>query len=128
VNQQKDSTWNYFSENDTITAIENYKAGKPHGIWKTFYPSGSLLEEYSFVNGIKTGPVKKYFTNGTIKYSGFYKNDTFDSTAVFFHLSGKPMVKGQYVNGLKEGEWIYMNESGVRDSSETYSGGQLIPR
>ncbi|MBK7967994.1 MAG: toxin-antitoxin system YwqK family antitoxin [Bacteroidetes bacterium] len=126
INQEKDSTWNYYSENDTLlTAIENYKLGKAHGIWKTFYPTGKISDEITYVNGLKEGPIKRYFTNGSIKVDGRYKADTFEGTIVHFHMNGKPYIKGQYKNGLKEGEWLYLNENGVRDSSETYRYGAL---
>ena len=125
INQEKDSTWNFYNEKDTLTAVENYKLGKPHGVWKVYYYDGKISEETTYVNGIKHGPAKKYFTNGSIKMNATYKNDTFDGTMVHFHMNGKPYIKGDFVNGLKEGEWLYLNENGARDSADVYVKGIL---
>ncbi|MBL0073691.1 MAG: hypothetical protein IPP34_18555 [Bacteroidetes bacterium] len=55
---------------------------------------------------------------------GRYKADTFEGTIVHFHMNGKPYIRAVQ-NGLKRGEWLYLNENGVRDSSETYRYGAL---
>jgi len=125
VNQEKDSTWNYYNEKDVLTAVENYKLGKAHGMWKIYYPDGKISEETNFVNGMKHGDFKKYFPNGNQKMAGIYKNDTFEGMVLHFHLNGKPYIKGRFEVGLKEGEWIYMNDSGIKDSSEFYNNGIL---
>ncbi|MBL0341832.1 MAG: hypothetical protein IPP71_13390 [Bacteroidetes bacterium] len=57
-NQEKDSTWKYYNEKDTLTAVENYKLGKAHGLWITYFPDGKILEETSYSNGLKTAPLK----------------------------------------------------------------------
>lgn len=61
VNQEKDSTWNYYNEVDTLIVIENYKLGKPEGVWKTYTPAGVLLEETTYSKGLKNGPHKLFF-------------------------------------------------------------------
>lgn len=54
-----------------------------------------------------------------------YRDDTLDGDLLHFHLNGKPYLKGQYSDGIKEGEWLYMNENGVRDSVHVYMNGVL---
>lgn len=125
VNQEKDSTWNYYYDNDTLMAVENYRMGAAHGVWKLYYADGKISEETNWANGKKNGSCKKYFTDGSIKMSGTYKNDTFDGPLVHFHMNGKPYIKGNFINGLKEGEWLYLSESGVKDSSDFYVKGTL---
>lgn len=125
ISQEKDSTWNYYSPQDTLTSIENYKAGKPHGVWKNFYPDGKLAEETYYANGMKHGSSKTYFTSGSLKMSAVYKNDSFDGLLIHYHLNGKPFIKGNYVTGLKEGEWLYLNENGIKDSMDVYYNGVL---
>jgi len=125
MNQEKDSTWNYYNELDSLTSVENYKSGKPDGLWKVYYPDGKLSEETNYMNGLKNGPFKRYFTNGNLKMTGTYAADTFEGTLIHFHLNGKPYIKGAFTSGLKEGEWLYLNENGAKDSVDVYINGVL---
>jgi antitoxin component YwqK of YwqJK toxin-antitoxin module len=59
------------------------KKGKAQGIWKWFYESGNLLREENYLNDIQDGMMTEYSD------------------------SGKVITKGQYIDGQKEGEWIY---------------------
>src|SRR5688572_4636593 len=51
INQEKDSTWNFYNEKDSLTSVENYKMGKAHGTWIIYYPDGKISEETNYVNG-----------------------------------------------------------------------------
>ncbi|MGD9993487.1 MAG: TonB family protein [Salinivirgaceae bacterium] len=42
---------------------------------------------------------------GKVRVTGYFKNNKRDSIWTFYH--GRIKIEGSYVNGLKEGEWIY---------------------
>jgi antitoxin component YwqK of YwqJK toxin-antitoxin module len=125
VNQEKDSVWTFFNEQDTLTSVESYKLGTPHGTWKVYYPNGKLSEETTWVDGKKHGPFRNYFSTGGIKTSGTYRFDTFNGEMIMYHLNGKPFSKGTYVDGLRQGTWTYFSETGVKDSTQVFENGSL---
>jgi len=125
INQEKDSVWNFYNENDSIRAIESYKLGEPDGVWKVYYKNGVLSEETTYVKGVKSGPFKKYFPDGKLKMSGAYENDSFEGPVLQFYFNGKPAIKGSFSEGLKDGEWVYLNERGTIDSVHVYINGAL---
>ena len=106
--------------------------GLKQGSWKEFYESGEKEGEGEYVNGKKTGSWKFYFRNGRTEQTGLYdghgkpdgiwkwyydsgtirKEDNFkhgvmNGSYVELSDSGKVIIKGEYVDGEEEGEWIY---------------------
>ena len=49
-NNEKHGTWEFFYESGQLQAREKYNEGRPVGVWKTFSPNGSLLEQNDFRN------------------------------------------------------------------------------
>ncbi len=111
-------------------------SGKKDGDWKEYYDNHQLKVNGKFNNDVKIGKWIFYYDNGQVQQSGEYNNkglptgewkwyyasgkllreETFDSGWEEGMLSeysetAKIITKGLYVQGLKEGEWIY--EMGV---------------
>lgn len=83
VNGKKSGNWKFYYKGGKIEQTGNYtKDGKPNGNWKWFYESGNLKKEENFKNGMLNG-------------SYIEKTDT-----------GSIIVKGEYIDGEEEGEWI----------------------
>ncbi len=84
--------WKYYYRNKQIEQTGNYdEDGTVIGIWKWYYPSGNILIEEIFSNGVEDGMYVEYSDDKRI------------------------IVKGEYKNGIKEGEWFYQ----VHDHKET---------
>jgi uncharacterized protein len=121
--------------------------GLKQGAWKEFYESGEKESEGGYLNGKKSGKWQFYFRNGKTEQSGAYnsngkpdgkwkwyyesgnlrKEDNFSEGKLngpFTELSdsGKLIVKGEYVDGLEEGEWIY--ETGDEKVTGSYVAGK----
>jgi len=90
--------WKYFYANGKIEQQGKYgKRGKPDGSWNWYYEDGTLQREQSFISGLEDGD--------------YLENDE----------TGKMIVKGQYIEGLEEGEWIY--DFGQYKETGSYRGG-----
>jgi hypothetical protein len=71
----------------TRTALEvNYKNGKQNGLFKSYFPSGVLMEFGVYANGLRNGDWSVY-----------------DTTA-------KLIIKGKYINNIKHGYWSYLKK------------------
>jgi hypothetical protein len=49
---------------------------------------------------IKSGPYTRYYENGSLECSGYYKNEKKDSTWKYYDLSGKLIKQEDYINGV----------------------------
>jgi antitoxin component YwqK of YwqJK toxin-antitoxin module len=56
---------------------------------------------------------------------GTYKDEQLDGTIQFYYASEKTHIKGQYVNGMKNGKWLYFTEEGKLDYEENYEMGMF---
>jgi antitoxin component YwqK of YwqJK toxin-antitoxin module len=127
INQAKDSTWLYFSEIDeTIVSEEHWDRGKKVGEWKTYYPSGQVMEVTQYKNGVKEGKWIQYFSDGTKKAEATYVNNELEGLMQIFYITGKVEVSGTYKNSTKNGIWMYFNEIGEAEKKEVYKDGVLI--
>jgi antitoxin component YwqK of YwqJK toxin-antitoxin module len=125
--QKKDSTWQYFSEEDgSLVSEEIYAGGGGQGVWRTFYSSGQVAEEITYRNGIKDGPCTRYFTDGTVKSTCTYVNGMLEGLFVIHHLNGSVEVSGTYRNSKKEDVWVYLTDEGELEKKEYYRGGNLV--
>lgn len=66
----------------------NFRFGKKHGQWMSFYPTGIAWSELHFDKGLREGPNITYFENGKIRYEGYYRNDVRDSVWLYYDSIG----------------------------------------
>jgi hypothetical protein len=75
-----------------------FRFGKRHGQWMSFYATGYKWSEQNYYKGIRQGLNETHYENGKIRYSGWYKNDLRDSLWVFNDSTGKTIEKILYKN------------------------------
>src|SRR5690349_21325187 len=66
-----------------------FRFGKRHGAWLSFYPHGGPCSEVHYDKGIREGANITYVENDNKLYEGFYKNDRQDSIWVYYDSTGK---------------------------------------
>ncbi|MFA4851990.1 MAG: hypothetical protein WC868_09575 [Bacteroidales bacterium] len=106
--------------------------GLKQGAWTEYYDTGELKEQGKYVNGLKTGDWKFYYRNGKIEQTGTYlKNEKPDGKWKWYYEntnllrdeiysegvengllteysdSGTVITKGEYIDGLEQGFWVY---------------------
>lgn len=125
LNEKREGTWKFYSEEEILLSEEYYENGIASGTWKNYYQNGNLLEEISYKNGKKDGPWKQYFHDGPEKLRATYRNGKLEGLATFFHPNGRVMISGPYVNNFKDGVWMHLDEKGVAEKKEVWSNGFL---
>jgi antitoxin component YwqK of YwqJK toxin-antitoxin module len=127
IDKLKDSTWLYYSgEDGTLTLEEQYDLGVKQGNWKTYYPSGQVMEVVHYKDDQKEGPWIQYFSDGSMKAEGTYINGELEGLFVLKHMNGNVEVSGTYRKGKKEDTWVHLNEIGELIKKEVYKNGVLI--
>jgi antitoxin component YwqK of YwqJK toxin-antitoxin module len=129
LNEKKDSTWQFFSEEDgVLVSEENYQAGKKTGVSHSFFAGGKVSELITWIAGIRFGLWEQYYSDGKLRLRCAYVNDQKHGPFKTFYISGQVMMAGAYANGRMDGTWIYYDEKGKVTKKETYSNGVLIKK
>lgn len=105
--------------------------GKIHGIEKKFaFDGGHLTSEKNYVNGKQVGKQMTRISSSQpfYEYSVYNKDGKKDGEySEVYEDSKKIKVKGQYVNGEKNGKWVYGYDSGLY-KEEIYDNGKLVEK
>jgi antitoxin component YwqK of YwqJK toxin-antitoxin module len=126
VNGKKDGPWYYYGIDSSKVCDEVYKNGMKNGEEKVYYPkTGKLFQSTNFSNGKKYGWWKQFYNDGIVKTDGTYKNDTLQGKVVYNYPNGKKNLEGNYVNGLREGEFFVYDEKGKLTETLHYKKGIL---
>lgn len=126
-----------FYSDASVKWEKTYLGSKPHGIWKKFDTAGVVIETIVYKNGlkkgegiidnkgIKQGPWKEYYTEGTLRGEGEYFDGARIGKWKFYHLNEKLEQVGKYRKGGKaHGDWIWYYENGSVRREETYLNGK----
>ncbi len=123
VDQQKDSTWTYYSIYGEKVAVEYYVEGKKYGNCKKFHRNGQLLEERYFENDLENGPMKQYYENGELSRVATYVNGSIEGPSAFYHDNGVVRFEGEYFKDTKNGIWKTYDKSGKLIDERKYVKG-----
>ena len=87
--------------------------GVKQGHWKEFYTDGTLKAEGDYKDDKKTGEWKYFYPDGILEQAGKYTSSgKFTGKWKWFFQSGQLMLEEEYLNGMKDGTHIEYNESG----------------
>lgn len=99
--------------------------GRKQGYWKVYYPNSKHLEyEGLFKDDKPQGLFKYYYEHDTIKAKLDFKKDGKIAYATLYHINGKIMGKGKYLEQKKDSVWEFYNELGELINRENYLQGQ----
>lgn len=97
--------------------IEDFREGK----WRFNY--GDHLSEEEYLNGLLYGNCKNYFADGILSFEGKFVEDTPNGHHIWYWSNGNKKTEGDYVMGLKNGEWLKYNNDGTLFLSIFYENG-----
>lgn len=110
-----------FSQTDSLNQTDGN--GLKQGRWKKFYLKGGKRYVGQFKDDKPIGTFFYYDELGKMTSSLKHKGDT--AYGKFFHINGKLLGEGIYVNQKKQGEWRYYDNVGLLSSVENYNLGKL---
>lgn len=93
-NNRRIGKWDFYHENGKKEQEGQYnKRGRAEGLWKWYHDNGNILREEEFEGGKENGQLVEYARNGDI------------------------IAKGNFIDGLKEGEWYYKVGDEIQEGS-----------
>lgn len=104
----RQGVWKEFYESGEKEADGEYLNGKKTGSWKYYYRNGKLEQAGSYnANGRPDGKWKWYYESGNLRKEDNYSKGKLNGDHLELSDSGKVIIKGQYVDGEEDGEWVY---------------------
>lgn len=98
--------------------------GKKQGYWKKYDTKGKLLYEGEFKNDKPLGTFKYYYPNDSVKAIMNFKLEGKIAYSKLFHMNGKRMGEGKYINEEKDSVWLFFDEAGILISKDNYKLGK----
>ncbi len=92
----------YPATKDTLSVSAFYN-GLEHGEFRRFHENGVLMEQRYYVLGVKTGPLKRYWSNGKIQSHYFFANGEYQGTCREWNPDGKLVREMNYEKGYESG-------------------------
>jgi antitoxin component YwqK of YwqJK toxin-antitoxin module len=100
--------------------------GRKQGYWKKKdEKTNKLIYEGEFKDDKPVGKFRYYYPNDTVRAIMSFRPDGKTAYARLFHMNGKRMAEGKYVNReIKDSTWTYYDEWGILLSRERYMMGK----
>ena len=119
----------YITAINTFCALQNCSGSNKEDLSQKIN-SNSEGDHYHplFENGLLHGPFANYFSDGTIKDSGFYRNGLPEDLWIKWTDDKKFYWKGFYHHGLKNKEWKLYSSSGQLIRIISYRDGKYLWR
>lgn len=159
----KIGTWKYYHENGQLRSEEKhneagevegeivrrndegqvqevgyYKDGKWDGLYKWYYPCGTLKEQYPYKAGVGTGMGEVYFPTGELQIKYGVRDSELDGDYIAYFKNGQVQRKyknkkdeadglyqSYYANGQLEQEGMYEMDKAQGVWTSYYNNGQL---
>ncbi|MFT7233637.1 MAG: antitoxin component YwqK of YwqJK toxin-antitoxin module [Cyclobacteriaceae bacterium] len=105
----KHGPWTYFFENNTEKSSGVYFDGKKEGIWNFLYEEGSLKAQAYYDHG--NGIYKEFYPTGTLKMEGHNEDEESEGLWTYYFDTGEKEAEGKFVDGLRDGYWQHFHKN-----------------
>ena len=113
----------YWWKNGVKAEEKNFHDGISHGLWESWYPNGQKQLEQSVENGKLHGPASRWYSNGQKKDDSLYQNGRIISIVVW-EPNGEKCSDTKLING--NGVWVRYKEDGTESWRSNYRNGQYL--
>ena len=103
-------------------------SGPKSGLIKEYFEDGSIKEETVYFNGVKEGKRKVWYRSGQLYKSGTMKSDRWHGKYQEWYENGTPKLAGKYLEGKQDGEWIFFDKEGNSMPALHFENGTEITR
>jgi antitoxin component YwqK of YwqJK toxin-antitoxin module len=118
-----------YGEDGEIITQGEYIEGYEEGKW--VFKVGDARIEGNYGEGMRNGEWKYIWSPSmgiqeTVRYEGKFVEDNPHGKHTWYWDNGKKKDEGEYVMGLKEGDWISFNYDGTPFIVVSYKGGKEV--
>ena len=124
---RKTGFWIFLSE-DGLTKKEDgtYVDGQKQGIWRAYYPDGTLKHQITFEKGIAKGKASFFYPDGTLWEEGIWNEYCWIGDYRLYYPNGQAAYEWTYnEQGHRQGEQKYFFENGSVKYKGEWTNGQI---
>ena len=110
-----------YGQSDSLNRTDKF--GKRYGNWEK-REKGVLLWKATFYNGEPVGAFIHYHPNKKVKDSLYYHPNSPKVDAFSYYSNGKKKSEGVFINKIKDGKWLYYNNTEILIAEEHYKLGK----
>ena len=118
-------TFGYHS-NGKLEYILNYFNNKMDEKCFWFYDDGKKRKETDYRNGVLHGKDISWYRTGGKQYEVIYENGRVNGLYQMWHENGNVSIKGNHINFLRHGQWIWYLRDNSINLIEVYDNGVLL--
>lgn len=119
VNGKHEGEFRDYDENGKVTLQGNFVDDKKEGRW--LYETPEYLEFGNYTNDQPDSVWKSYYMPGKVKrYEGKFEAGEPVGIHTFNYPNGSRVFIGNYISGMKDGDWKYYDDSGINYLTITY--------
>ncbi len=123
---RKQGQWMFFNTfGDKIAEIDFVNDVK-EGVERKFFSYDKPREETEYLAGVKDGQYTKYFFSGGVNLEGTYKDGKKDGKWTKYFEDGSIRQDGSYKYGRKDGVWKSYSRKGAVVGQATYKDGTNV--
>lgn len=145
-NGKPDGEWIWYYNNGNIWRQENYLSGEREGEYREFDVNGREIVKGQYIENEETGvwiyeifevrETGKYLDGqldglwkttdletGNLLFEGRYIDGTPNGKHIYYWPNGLKRLEGNYIMGIREGDWNYFNELGKQYLRVRYKDG-----
>lgn len=106
INNMRVGEWKYYHMNGQLEQIGRYDTkGRGTGNWKWYYDDGTLRRDENIFEGIHEGDYVEFARDTTILLKGVYVDDIKEGP--WIESDNGYLEKGAYLDGVRDGIWEY---------------------
>ncbi|MBN1231886.1 MAG: hypothetical protein JXA60_00840 [Candidatus Coatesbacteria bacterium] len=127
--------WKYYHENGHVQVEGDYDNDLRTGVWSVYYPSEAKLWQCSYkiisdkekgMYSVRDGEFKMYHKGGQLAQHGSYIQGNKEGKWIYFNHKGIKVIEGSFMKSKKEGGWIYYNTKGKKSRQIFFEKGKKI--
>ena len=109
LNGRREGEFHDYDDQGKVTLKGNFVEGRKEGLW--VYETPEYLEIGNYVNDEPDSLWKSYFMPGKIKhFEGRFVAGEAVGIHTAYHPTGKKMYTGNYISGMRDGDWKFYDE------------------
>ena len=97
---------------------------KKEGKW--IYQVGDSRDEIDFIDDMRNGWYKSFYSDGELRYEGKFIDDNPNGEHSWYWDNGKLKKQGRYVMGRKNGDWKKFDNNSLPLIVISYTGGREV--
>ncbi|HRY79505.1 MAG TPA: hypothetical protein P5313_03715 [Spirochaetia bacterium] len=116
--------WKYWDESGTLLAEIEFHRGVPEGRSVHYAEDGSMSERKTWKAGFLHGPYEQFYPDGTLRAKGAYEYDRKTGPWEEYHPNGRLSSSGTMLLDLQHGTWEIRSDSGALRARTAFDQGE----